>query len=193
MERFLRAVAAEFSSHDLDAARDVANRLAAVAGHCLCPGQDGAGVTHGHLETALSAPQAHPLVAHLERVSRDLGWAQGSGFTMPAGFRGRYAFCEIAGRDGTITTQGFRFGAYLQFPDTWYPVHSHAAEELYFILGGTARWTRDGVDGQLEPAGTLIRHAPHEGHATGTLEQPLLALWAWLGNIEFSSYRIERV
>ena len=85
------------------------------------------------------------------------------------------------------------FGAYLQFPDTWYPRHWHAAEELYFILSGTALWTRDGVSAEPAPPGTLIRHASFERHATRTLAEPLLAFWVWLGDLDFESYGIEEV
>ncbi len=109
---------------------------------------------------------------------------------MPEGFRGRYSLTEITGPDGTIPAAGFRFGTYLQYPGTWYPIHHHAAEELYFILSGTAEWTRDGIDGQPEPPGTLFRHASHERHATRTLGEPLLALWVWLGDIDSGSYRV---
>ena len=91
--------------------------------------------------------------------------------------------------DGAIAADDFRFGVYFQNPGTWYPLHHHAAEELYLILSGTAEWTRDGIDGQPEPPGTLIHHAPHERHATRTLGEPLLALWVWLGDIEPSVVR----
>jgi Dimethlysulfonioproprionate lyase len=191
MERFLRAVAAEFASHDLDVARKIADQLAAVAGHEPTPCLSSPGPYSIHLATALSALHAHPLATDLARISPHLNWIQDRGFAMQPGFRGRYAFCEIAGPEGLIPAPDFRFGAYLQFPDTWYPLHSHAAEELYFILSGTALWTRDKTDSRPEPPGTLIRHASFEGHATRTSAQPLLAFWAWHGDIDFASYRIE--
>jgi hypothetical protein len=41
--------------------------------------------------------------------------------------------------------------------------------------------------------GTLIRHASNERHAARTGAQPLLALWVWLGDLNFDSYGIEGV
>jgi dimethylpropiothetin dethiomethylase len=187
---FLRAVAAEFATHDLDTAHIIADRLTAIADReaTISPGT---GAHLAHLAETLAAAKAHPLAALLAPRAQDLNWSGGSEFKMPSSFQGRFAYCEIAGPNGMIRAEGFRFGAYLQFPDTWYPIHSHAAEELYFILSGTAEWTRDGINGQPEPPGTLIRHTSHEGHATRTLTEPLLALWAWHGDIDLGSYQVE--
>jgi dimethylpropiothetin dethiomethylase len=190
MEDLLLAVAAEFAAHDLDTARVIADRLTATANRKAAPSAS-AGANLAYLPPALAAANAHLLAARLAPLARDLNWSQGREFKMPASFQGRFAYCEIAGPDGMIPAEGLRFGAYLQHPDTWYPIHSHAAEELYFILSGTAEWTRNGADGQPERPGTLIRHASYEGHATRTLAEPLLALWAWQGDLHLGSYRVE--
>jgi dimethylpropiothetin dethiomethylase len=190
MKDLLLAVAAEFAAHDLDAARVIADRLTATANRkaAMSPGT---GSHLAYLTTTLAAAGAHPLAARLAPLAQDLNWSEGREFKMPASFHGRFAYCEIVGPNGMIPAEGFRFGAYLQFPDTWYPIHSHAAEELYFILSGTAEWTRTTAVAQPERPGTLIRHTTHEGHATRTLAEPLLALWAWHGDIDLASYQVE--
>lgn len=191
MKTLLQAVAADLAARDMDAASDVADRLTAVAGRQ--PGARTRGTTHHrpHLATALAAPGNDPLTALLAPLANDLPWSDGANFPMPACFAGRFAYCEIAGPDGMIAAEGFRFGAYIQFPDTWYPLHSHVAEELYFILSGTAEWTRDGIAARPEPPGTLIRHASWEGHATLTGAEPLLALWAWRGDVAIGNYQVD--
>ncbi len=190
MKDLLKAVAAEFTTHELHTAHIIADRLASIADRNATY-SPGAGAQFAHLAETFAAAEAHPLAAQLAPLAQDLNWNGGSEFRMPSSFQGRFAYCEIAGPNGMIQTEGFRFGAYLQYPDTWYPIHSHAAEELYFILSGTANWTRNGIDGQPEPPGTLIRHTSHEGHATRTRADPLLALWAWHGDINLGSYRVE--
>ncbi len=192
MREFLLAVAAALRARDLPAARQAGDLLAAAALRAdACPEQ--LGFTPPYLERALEAPGADPLTRLLAPLAPALPWADTSAnMTMPEGFRGRYSAAEITGPNGTIPAADFRFGTFLQYPDTWYPIHHHAAEELYFILSGTAEWTRDGVDGQPEPPGTLFRHASHERHATRTLGEPPLALWVWLGDIDSGSYRVER-
>ncbi len=191
MQAFLLAVAAAFHARDLPAARHAGNLLAAAARRANA-GPEQPGFSPPFLEWALEAPGADPLAHLLAPLAPALPWSDTSAnMTMPEGFRGRYTVTKIIGPDGMIPAADFRFGTFLQYPDTWYPIHHHAAEELYFILSGTAKWTRDGVDGQPEPPGMLIHHASHERHATRTLGEPLLALWVWLGDIDSGSYRIE--
>ncbi len=191
MQRFLAAAAAALRARDLPAARHAGDLLAAAAQRADA-GPEQPGFTPPYLERALEAPGADPLTRLLAPLAAALPWADTSAnMTMPKGFRGRYTVTKIIGPDGMIAAADFRFGTFLQYPDTWYPLHHHAAEELYFILSGTAEWTRDGIDGQSEPPGTLLRHASHERHATRTLGEPLLALWVWLGDIGFGSYRVE--
>ena len=190
MQAFLLAVAAALATRDLPAARQAADLIAGAASRVPPPDQPGH--VPPHLGQALAAPGADPLTRLLAPLAPALPWSETSAdMIMPEGFRGRYSVVEITGPDGMIPAADFCFGTYLQYPDTWYPFHHHAAEELYFILSGTATWSRDGVDGQPEPPGTLLRHAPHERHATRTLGEPLLALWVWLGDIDAASYRVE--
>ncbi len=190
MQDFIAAVVAALRARDLPAARHAGALLAAAAQRAdACREQPG--FTPPYLERALEAPGADPLTRLLAPLAPALPWSDTSAnMTMPEGFRGRYSAAEITGPDGMIPAADFRFGTYLQYPDTWYPIHHHAAEELYFILSGTALWTRDGIDAQPEPPGTLIRHAPHGRHATHTLGEPLLALWVWLGDIDIATYRV---
>ncbi len=191
MQDLLLAAAAAFRARDLPAAWRAGDMLAAAAQYANA-GPEQPGLAPPYLDRALEAPGVDSLTRLLAPLAPALRWSDTSAnMTMPEGFRGRYSAAEIIGPNGTIAAADFRFGTYLQYPDTWYPLHHHAAEELYFILSGTAEWTRDGVDGQPEPPGTLFRHDPHERHATRTLGEPLLALWVWLGDIDSGSYRIE--
>lgn len=191
MRGFLAAVAASLGASGLPAARRAGDLLGQAARRASAR-PERPGPAPPYLDPALAAPGADPLARLLAPLAPALPWTDTGGkIIMPEGFRGRYSFAEITGPDGTIPAVDLRFGTYLQHPDTWYPRHHHAAEELYFILSGTARWTRDGVDGEPEPPGTLIRHAPFERHATLTLSEPLLALWIWLGDIDSASYRVD--
>jgi quercetin dioxygenase-like cupin family protein len=117
-------------------------------------------------------------------------WTVGD-FKMPASFAGRSAYVEIVGPEGLAHREDLRFGLYVQTPDSLYPPHNHAAEELYYVLSGTARWQKaDGEFRALAP-GTLIRHAPWERHAMRTDSEPLLAMWGWTGDLSVSTYRVD--
>lgn len=187
MRALIAAFAAELRRHPLPAAWTAALLL-----DCLPdPGASRTVPTPPHLADTLAAPGAHPLVARLGAVAAHVPWVQVTGRAMPASIAGRHAYCDLAGPGALIEAPDIGFGAYLQFPGTFYPRHWHAAEELYFILSGTAHWTRDEASDAPAPPGTLIRHAPFERHATRTGAEPLLALWVWLGDLDFASYGIE--
>lgn len=118
-----------------------------------------------------------------------LDWREAPGESVPAHFRGKHAYVELAGPDGHFPATDFRCGIYLQAPDINYPSHAHAAEELYLIVSGTPLWKLDDDPWEAQCAGTLIRHHSDQPHAMETGETALLALWGWQGDIGFESYR----
>ena len=150
---------------------------------------DGPPPSKQSLEMALAASDRHQSVRHLAQIANHLEWVDAAYFrTPPAGFRGSYCFTRIAGPDSLIEAEDFRFGVYLQDAHTIYPSHKHAAEELYFPLSGTALWQKD--DGPFDEvaSGTLIHHLTYQPHATTTFEAPMLAFWAWLGDLDHDTY-----
>jgi len=141
------------------------------------------------LDAAFAAPDCHPAVRHLQPIANQLEWVDAASFRKPpADFRGNFCFTRIVGPNSLIEADNFRFGVYLQDRQTVYPSHKHAAEELYYPVSGTALWQKD--SGPFEPvtSGTLIHHLTYQPHATTTLEAPMLAFWAWLGDLDPQTY-----
>ncbi|WP_108882634.1 dimethylsulfonioproprionate lyase family protein [Anderseniella sp. Alg231-50] len=129
------------------------------------------------------------LKQQLSRIGDRLPWMQGA-MRMPASFQGRFAYVELAGPTGMIAISDIRFGLYLQQHDTVYPSHWHEAVEDYLIASGTALWQVDDAGFNAQPPGTHIKHASNQPHATTTLQDPLLAMWFWQGDIRNSTYRV---
>jgi hypothetical protein len=69
-------------------------------------------------------------------------------------------------------------------PRTLYPNHFHSAVELYLVLGGRAEWRCGAEPWARRPPGAFILHPSRIGHAMRTLDEPLLALFAWHGILE---------
>lgn len=144
-------------------------------------------------------PRALAVLAHLRSIAvpqlamgdggSELPWTDG-GFAMPAAIRGRNAYAELVGPEGPLLSSQCRFGFYLQAPDCLYPAHSHAAEELYLLLSGSAKWQLDGSETFVPPSPGLVHHLPWQKHAMRTGPTPLLALWVWLGDINYATYSI---
>ena len=110
-------------------------------------------------------------------------WREGPRPGAPAGFDGGYAYVALVGPGGRIPSPDCRVGLYLQRPGLHYPAHAHDAEELYFIVSGTADWQAGERRFKATP-GQLIHHAPAEPHVMATGDAPLLAIFVWLGDIE---------
>ena len=143
--------------------------------------------------THLSSIVLPPFEAESTAVLRDnaphLPWTE-DGFVLPAAIQGRNAYAELIGPEGPLLSSQCRFGFYMQAPNCFYPAHSHAAEELYMILGGSAEWWVDGGERFVPPVLGLVHHRPWQKHAMRTGSSPLLAMWVWLGDIRYSTYSI---
>ena len=142
------------------------------------------------LESALDSPNSLPQVALVPRDPALLPWTEGP-YERPEFLVGKNMFARLLLRPEDSPNEIVRMGLYYQCPGVDYPDHSHSAEELYIPLSGTARWKKGGEDWAEHPPGTLIHHASFQPHATMTLDEPLLALWAWIGEIDSSNFRFD--
>ena len=156
-------------------------------------------------QRAADPPRRLPVLQHLESITLprleadydslvsnlapQLPWTDGN-FALPDEIRGRNAFAELVGPEGPFLCQHCRFGFYLQAPDCLYPAHSHAAEEFYLILSGSAEWRLDGAEPFIPSVPGLVHHRPWQKHEMGTRRFPLLAMWAWVGDISYATYSI---
>lgn len=145
-------------------------------------------------ERPADPPQALPVLSHLPSIAMPhelagLPWTDG-GFSLPAVIKGRNAYAELIGPEGPVVSDNCRFGFYLQAPDCFYPPHSHAAEEFYLLLSGSAEWQLDDSSSFTLPSPGLVHHRPWQKHAMRTGTSPLLALWVWLGDIRYGTYSI---
>jgi hypothetical protein len=96
-------------------------------------------------------------------------------------FLQNYAWCEILGPKALKSSLRIACGFLLLGPDTLYPRHRHAAEEIYLPLSGTAQWQQGDENWRRRAPGALIHHPSEEPHAMRTADAPLLALYLWRG------------
>jgi hypothetical protein len=123
------------------------------------------------------------------KLVQQLPWTDG-GFDLPDEISGRNAYAELVGPEGPFLSEHCRFGFYLQAPECLYPAHSHAAEEFYLILSGSVEWRLDGTEPFIPSVPGLVHHRPWQKHEMGTGRFPLLAMWAWVGDIRYGTYSI---
>jgi quercetin dioxygenase-like cupin family protein len=99
------------------------------------------------------------------------------------GLEDRMAWAEFVGPEAPIKSGRVCLGVTLIGPRTLYPAHFHPAAESYFVLSGTATWTKAGRARKLPP-GSFILHPSNIVHSMETADDPLLAVYTWTGDIE---------
>lgn len=144
------------------------------------------------------APSDHGLLAEIPAVlaSLDQEWQEALGplaAHLPwrysyapradaPGLAARMGWAELVGPAAPIHSDQVGFGLTLISRATYYPPHLHPAVELYHVLAGTSEWTLAGQT-RLRHAGDFILHPANAPHAMRALEEPLLALYSWSGDI----------
>ncbi len=104
-------------------------------------------------------------------------------------FQSDYTFAtvmapEYRGQISLISNQTAMFGFTIQGPNTYYPTHEHKATELYYVIAGTAQWQRGDEGWITREPGSFILHDPWVPHAARTLDEPLLAMFAWVNDLD---------
>jgi len=168
-------------------ARSIADKLERLPDHAFAT--QFASLPHlKHLRDAPNISDAHPLAGIIKTMADHLPWQALNPENATSEIVNGSCFCHIVGPESLIRDDTFRMGFYLQASDLYYTSHSHNAEEVYFVLSGTALWRKDNAPFALQSPGTLIHHLPNQPHTMHTQKEPLLALWAWVGDIGFESY-----
>ncbi len=185
---FLKVAAEVFGGHPSDIAgrTHAALSIAAHASPVLPP------VSHpaSQVVDGLSRDPETDLMRCLQACAPDLHWRTAGFGKLPEAAAQHLAVVELIGPAGMIRMEGFRFGLLVQRAGFQYPKHWHAAEELYYVLAGTALWAVDGGLPRPRPPGSFVHHRSMQPHRMSTEAEALLALWAWTGDIGGSSYSI---
>jgi len=96
----------------------------------------------------------------------------------------KYAHADVAGRLGVLPADGVRLGFVILGPRAFYPAHAHAADEVYVLLGGGAWWRGGDQAWRWRPPGATIHHPARLPHAMRTGPHPVLAVYAWWGQVD---------
>lgn len=122
-----------------------------------------------------------PVARAVQDASPHLRWrrsySEADGF--PKAFLETYGWFDLAGPDGPYAADGLRIMIGYWGPGLRYPDHTHAQEEHYLVLAGTAWFRlRDGPFRRLGP-GEVFHTPPGAIHAAEMRDEALLALAIW--------------
>lgn len=127
------------------------------------------------------------LVEPLGKLSAHLHWVQNPNYVAQPpdpGFLANYGYVILAGPGGLVASDRLALGILLLGPRTHYPAHRHPAVEIYVVAAGEAEWRRAELPWRREPPDSVIRHETMVPHATRTLDEPLLAVYVWQGDLK---------
>lgn len=90
---------------------------------------------------------------------------------------------EIQSHPYVFHNENIMGGLFLMGPNQVYPHHYHPASETWIILSGRSKWQRDDGQWEIKKPEDQFTFKENESHSTRTKDEPLLALWAWTGDL----------
>jgi len=188
LSNFLTAAGKKFQTHPSDIAQEIYPSLVSD----LIPRQSPV-FEAAPVDISLSSFLQHgksDLISLLLQCSDLLSWREAGFGKLPEEFSKRIFACEIIGPKGIIGNPSMRVGLLLQLDHVVYPKHWHSAEELYLVLLGEAYWSVDDGSPELRSPENFVHHKSNQPHSMITIDEPLLAMWGWTGDIDGQSYSV---
>ena len=99
-------------------------------------------------------------------------------------FLNNYGFFELIGPTGHFKTS--EMALYVNYLDknTFYPLHNHEAEELYFIISGQAKFENNNEDNEILTSNKTRFHKSFEPPAITTENKQILSFVIWKNKFE---------
>ena len=188
LSNFLTAAGKKFQTHPSDIAQEIYPSLVSD----LIPRQSPV-FEAAPVDISLSSFLQHgksDLISLLLQCSDLLSWREAGFGKLPEEFSKRIFACEIIGPKGIIDNPSMRVGLLLQLDHVPYTKHWHSAEELYLVLLGEAHWSVDDGSPELRSPENFVHHKSNQPHSMITIDEHLLAMWGWTGDIDGQSYSV---
>ena len=144
---------------------------------CLCPLEGMPALSQ------TTAPASHRLTEALLAAREALSWFQvyQSGDPVGKGKIDRTAVSMLAGPGAPYAARHGQVGFYYLLEGVEYAAHAHAPREIYAILSGRARYWSEAGGWVTRGPGDVIHTPEWSWHAMTTAWEPVLILWAWVG------------
>ena len=139
-------------------------------------------------------PLIDAVIEEFLRIAPDLPWRRTAGYldVLSEEYLANYGYVQLVGPPPSIIEHpSVRVGIGVWGPDLEYPLHEHAAEELYHVLAGTPSFGTE--DGAWTPAapGDAVHNPPWHRHAQRFGATPTVLLYCWTGAVEADAVLVE--
>lgn len=144
----------------------------------------------GHTLEMTTHPSCQSLIEVLKELATELKWVPSPENYISPEFAKGFAYTQLVGHahrkveSALYESNKVALGFSIQAPGYFYPPHYHKAVEFYTPLTGTAVWQLGANEPKPQPPGAHIFHDSDVPHAMETTEEPLLTIWAWIGDLK---------
>jgi mannose-6-phosphate isomerase-like protein (cupin superfamily) len=138
-----------------------------------------------YLPDLMATMSVQPLAQMFKSYFPQISWYQiFRGNSTASAFNQGLVAAQLVGGNGLLHTETLYLGLFLLAPNITYPLHQHAATELYYVLSGSVAIRH----GRFAEARHLGRDdfsvtAPHQVHELKTDKQPCLMAYVWTGDL----------
>ncbi|MCP3969578.1 MAG: cupin domain-containing protein [Rhodobacteraceae bacterium] len=131
-----------------------------------------------------ATPATQPLTRTVIDAAGSLDWVQvyKPGDPVGRGKIDRTAVSLLTGPGTEYCPEQGICGFYYLLPGVEYAAHAHPPREIYAILSGTARYWNERSGWETRGPGDVIHTPEWSWHAMTTVNEPVLILWAWIGD-----------
>ena len=139
-----------------------------------------------HLPQAveLAGSKTIALAESINQLAPFINWQQTSGYdVLGEHYCQNYGYCSIIGPNLLIEHPALKLGFGLWGPGLHYPLHRHAAEECYHVIGSQIQFRRQSQDWKSFNDGDAIYNKPYEIHELKSSDQAMFLLYTWRGDV----------
>lgn len=140
-------------------------------------------------------PAGDAVLEEFVRIGLDLPWRQTEGYldVLSADYLANYGYVQLVGPQPSIVEHpSVRIGLGLWGPNIDYPLHEHAAEELYHVLAGEPAFGDETGTWRAAGPGDAVHNPPWHRHAQRFGPTPTVLLYCWTGEVEADAVLVER-
>jgi len=131
-----------------------------------------------------TSPTTYGIVAQFATGRNSLHWEQAytsADSQVTDHMLDNYGYAELVGKNGPFLSDRVRAGVAIYGPGIHYPLHNHAAAEIYVVLAGSAIFRLENISPKKRVPGEVIYHPPNAGHGLDTGQDTLVIFYLWHG------------
>ena len=141
-------------------------------------------ISHLPIAVADAGEQTKKIAGAINQLAPFLNWQQTSGYEILGEYYlNNYGYCTLIGPGLLIEHPTMKLGFGLWGPDLHYPLHHHAAEECYHVLGNEMQFRRKNEQWMTYYDGDAIYNPPWQVHELRAVGKPMFLLYTWRGDV----------